>query len=121
MYKHPRNAHLHLFSHTCFFLRDRWWPVLLPSLAVVFLFFCPQASHSLQIGANDYQQANANPDRTIAKLGPRDLQEITTSPPSILSADSEFDDRRSVENVLDQLIEASLLAMHCMCLPWMVK
>ena len=100
MYKHPSNAHLHLFSHTCFFIRDRWWPLLLPSLAVVFLVFCPQASYSLQINVNDYQQANANPDRTIAKLGPRDLQEVTTSSPS-------FDDQRLVENVLETFVASS--------------
>ena len=74
MYKHRRNA------NSFFFVRYQFWPFLIPSIGVLFLLFCPQLSHSLQISADEYNQLNENTDRTIAQLGPRELQQATTLP-----------------------------------------
>jgi hypothetical protein len=82
MYKHRGNANIRGFSHTCFFIRHQYWPLLIPSIAVLFLTFCPQISQSLQINTNYFNQQNENPDRTVAKLGPRELQQSTTLSPS---------------------------------------
>lgn len=75
MYKHRRNANFHL----SFFVRERFWPLFIPSIAVLFLTFCPQISQSIEINNNE------NPDRTVAKLGPRDIQITTTLSPLPLS------------------------------------
>lgn len=78
MYKHHRNANFHL----SFFLRQRYWPFIIPSIAILFLTYCPQLSQSIQINNN---QQNENLDRTVAKLSPRDIQLTTTLSPLPLS------------------------------------
>lgn len=75
MYKHRRNANCHL----SFFVRERFWPLFIPSIAIFFLTFCPQITQSIQINNNE------NPDRTVAKLAPRDIQIPTTPSPLPLS------------------------------------
>ncbi|CAF3874202.1 unnamed protein product [Rotaria sordida] len=85
MHKHHRNVNFHLFS----FVRYQFWPLLIPSIAVLFLTFCPQISQSIEVNINDYNQQIENPDRTVAKLAPREIQLTTTlSPPSSLSVPS---------------------------------
>jgi hypothetical protein len=87
MYKHHRNANIHL----SFFIRHRFWPLLVPSITILFLTFCPQISQSIQINTNEHNQQIKNPDRTIAKLGSREIQLKTTQsslPFSIPSAAS---------------------------------
>jgi hypothetical protein len=74
MYKNHRNANYHL----SFFIRQQYWPLLLPSIAILFLIFCPQISQSIRINNNDYNQQSENSDRTVAKVGPREIQLTTT-------------------------------------------
>jgi hypothetical protein len=97
MYKNRRNANFHLF----FFVRQQYWPLLIPSIAILFLTFCPQISQSILINNNDYNQQNENSDRTVAKLSPREIQTTTTLSPLPLSlpagspstpSESTFDD-----------------------------
>ena len=95
MYKQHRNVNIHL----CFFTRHRFWPLLLPSIAILFLTFCPQLSQSIEINTNNSNQQNDNPDRTVAKLSPREIQVTTTLsplplsilPPSSTASASPFD------------------------------
>jgi hypothetical protein len=75
MYKYRRNVNFHLL----FFIRQPFWPLFIPSIAILFLTFCPQISQSVRINNNE------NPDRTIAKFGPRDIQITTTLSPLPLS------------------------------------
>jgi len=77
MYKNHRNANYHL----SFFIRQQYWPLLLPSIAILFLIFCPQISQSIRINNNDYNQQSENSDRTVAKVGPREIQLTTTFSP----------------------------------------
>lgn len=94
MYKHHRNANFHL----SFFLRQQYWPFLIPSIVILVLTFCPQLSQSIKINNNDYNQQRENPDRTVAKLSPRDIQLSSPLPLSIpfssstLSTTSSADD-----------------------------
>ncbi|CAF0773253.1 unnamed protein product [Rotaria sp. Silwood1] len=93
MSKHRRNANFHLL----FFVRNQFWSLLIPSIAILFLTFCPQLSQSIEVNIKDYNQKNENPDRTVAKLGPREIQLTTTLTPSLLSvptasSTSKFDD-----------------------------
>jgi hypothetical protein len=85
MYKHYSNANFHLF----FFIQHRFWPLLVPSIAILFLTFCPQISQSIQININDYNQQSENPDRTVAKLSPREIQLTTTLSPLTLPVPPE--------------------------------
>ena len=87
MYKYRRNANFHLF----FFIRQQFWPLFIPSIAILFLTFCPQVSQSIRINNNE------NPERTVAKRGPRDLQVTTTLSPlplsiPVSSSDLNFED-----------------------------
>jgi hypothetical protein len=75
MYKYRRNANFHL----SFFIRRQFWPLFIPSIAILFLTFCPQITQSIRINNNE------NPDRIVAKLGPRDIQGTTTLSPLPLS------------------------------------
>jgi hypothetical protein len=75
MYKYHRNANYHLF----FFVRQQFWPLFIPSIAILFLTFCPQISQSILINNKE------NPDRTVAKLSPREIQLTTTLSPLPLS------------------------------------
>ncbi|CAF0993205.1 unnamed protein product [Adineta ricciae] len=95
MYKHQRNANFHL----SFFIRQHLWPIIIPSIAILFLTFCPQISQSIQINTNDYNQQAQNPDRTVAKLGAREVQLKSTVsslplsiPPSSTPTTVSFDD-----------------------------
>jgi hypothetical protein len=77
MYKYHRNANFHLL----FFVRQQFWPLLIPSIIILFLTFCPQISQSISNNNNDYNQQSENPDRTVAKLGSREIQLKTTLSP----------------------------------------
>lgn len=96
MYKHHRNASF----RSSFFVRQQFWPLLVPSIAILFLIYCPHLCQSIQINPNDGNQPNENPDRTVAKRGPREVQLKSTASPlprSIPSASSaptvpDFDD-----------------------------
>ncbi|CAF4235552.1 unnamed protein product [Rotaria sp. Silwood2] len=81
MPKHYRNANFHLF----FFVRNQFWPLVIPSIAIIFLTFCPQISQSIENKIKDYNKKNENPDRTVAKRDPREIQLTTTLSPSTLS------------------------------------
>lgn len=81
MSKHHRHASFHLK----FFVRQQFWPLLIPSIAILFLTFCPQISQSIQVNTNDHNRPNENPDRTVAKRGPREIQLKSTVPPLPLS------------------------------------
>ncbi|UJR37195.1 hypothetical protein I4U23_029903 [Adineta vaga] len=81
MYRHLRNANFHL----SFFIRQHFWPLLIPSIAILFLAFCPQISQSIQINTNDHNRHTANPDRTVVKRGPREIQLKSTLSPLPLS------------------------------------
>jgi hypothetical protein len=83
MYKH-RNANIHL----SFFVRHQFWPLLVPSITILFLTFCPQISQSIQININNSNQQSENPDRTVAKLSPREIQLNSPLPISILPVSS---------------------------------
>ncbi|CAM4747978.1 unnamed protein product [Rotaria magnacalcarata] len=72
MHKYYKNANFHLF----FFVRNRFWPLLIPSIAILFLTFCPQVSQSIEI---DAKQQNEKFERTLAVRGSRDVQVTTTT------------------------------------------
>lgn len=81
MHKYCRNANFHLFS----FIRYGHWPFYIPLIVIAFLIFCPQLTQSLKTNEKDSNQINENPDRTVAKLGSRELQLTTTSSPAPVS------------------------------------
>jgi len=74
MYNYHRNVNIHL----SFFVRHQliFWP-----LAFLFLVCCPRITRSIQ---------NPNPDRTVAKLGPRQIQ-LTTSTTEPVTTNQQFD------------------------------
>jgi len=74
MYNYHRNVNIHL----SFFVRHQliFWP-----LAFLFLVCCPRITRSIQ---------NPNPDRTVAKLGPRQIQ-LTTSTTESVTTNQQFD------------------------------
>lgn len=98
MYKQRRNANFHL----SFFVRARFWPLFIPSITIFFLTFCPQISQSIQINNNE------NPDRTVAKLAPRDIQITTPLSPSPLSIPSATSNSNSQETADHTLYVISL-------------
>jgi hypothetical protein len=89
MYKYHRNANIHL----SFFVRNKFWPLLVPSITILFLTFCPQISQSIQINVNNSNQQSENPDRTVAILSSHDLQlPISILPASSAPSTSGLDD-----------------------------
>ncbi|CAF0800863.1 unnamed protein product [Adineta steineri] len=81
MYRYRRNVRVHL----SFFIRQQFWPIFIPSIAILFLTYCPQLSQSIQINTSDYNQHIENSDRTVAKRGSRDIILTTTVSPIPLS------------------------------------
>lgn len=62
------NVHRYGISFRNLFIRNQFWPLLIPSITVLFLFFAPNVSSALKISPQE------NSDRTVAKLSSRDLQ-----------------------------------------------
>ena len=84
MYRDRRHVNLLLFC----FKRNSLFPL---SIAILFLTFCPQLSQPIKINAGQYNQNNENPDRTVAELGPRDIQPTTILSSSASTPSSTFD------------------------------
>mgnify|MGYP006897349118 CR=1 FL=1 len=94
MSKYHRNANLSQAS----FLRSLWWPLFTLSVAILFLIYCPRLSQSNQINVNQHNdQYSENPDRTIAKLGPREIQ-LTTAESASLPTPSQIQTTSNIDD-----------------------
>ena len=88
MYRYRRNANSYLFSHTIFFIRNQFWLSINLSIALISLLVIPQVVYGLESTAATRQPISFNSDRTVAKIGPRELQITSTVSPSISQSES---------------------------------